>query len=78
MHAQTQAKQALRWLLARHNLLPPYKCPFGPRGLYWFGRMDFGPIDNPIRDELLERLQYFTRQLQAMDARLAELSPAIP
>ena len=30
-YAQSQAKQALRWLLARHNLQAPYKCPFGPR-----------------------------------------------
>ncbi|MFZ1009100.1 MAG: IS110 family transposase [Candidatus Sulfotelmatobacter sp.] len=76
--AQTQAKQALRWLLARHNLQAPYKCPFGPRGLYWFRRMDFGPVDNPIRDELLERLQHFDRQLAAMDARLEELRPQYP
>ena len=76
--AQTQVKQAFRWLLARHNVNPPYKCPFGPRGLYWFSRQDFGPVDNPIRDELLERLQHFDKQLKAMDARLSELRPAYP
>jgi transposase len=74
-HAQTQTKQGLRWLLARHNMNPPYKCPFGPRGLYWFRRMDFGQVDNPIRDELLERLKHFDVQLAAMDARLEELRP---
>jgi transposase len=78
VHAQTQAKQALRWLLARHKLRPPYKYPFGPRGLYWFVRMGFGPIDNAIRDELLERLQHFNQQLQAMDVRLTELRPQYP
>jgi transposase len=77
-HAQTQVKQALRWLLARHNINPPYKCPFGPRGRYWFARQDFGAVDNPIRDELLERLQHFDRQLGAMDARLEELRPQYP
>jgi len=77
-HAQTQVKQAFRWLLARHNMNPPYKCPFGPRGRYWFARQDFGAVDNPIRDELLERLGHFDRQLAAMDARLAELRPEYP
>lgn len=76
--AQTQAKQALRWLLARHNVNPPYQHPFGPRGLYWFSRQDYGPVDNPVRDELIERLQHFNNQLAAMDARLAELRPAYP
>jgi transposase len=77
-HAQSQAKQALRWLLARHNLKAPYKCPFGPRGLVWFKRVDFGRVDNPIRDELLERLQHFDRQLAAMTARLEELRVEYP
>jgi len=77
-HAQTQVKQAFRWLLARHNVNPPYKCPFGPRGLYWFSRQDFGPVDNPIRDELLDRLRHFDKQLAAIDARLSELWPSYP
>jgi transposase len=77
-HAQTQGKQALRWLLARHNMNPPYTCPFGPKGLYWFSRQDFGPIDNPIRDELLERLHHFKTQLAAMDAKFEELRVDYP
>jgi transposase len=77
-HAQTQVKQAFRWLLARHNMNPPYKCPFGPRGLYWFSRQDFGPVDNAIRDELLERLQHFDKQLAAMDARFKEIRVDYP
>lgn len=77
-HAQTEVKQSLRWLLARHNMNPPYKCPFGPRGIYWFRRIDFGPVDNPIRDELLERLEHFGKQLTAIDARLEELRPQYP
>lgn len=76
--AQTQVKQAFRWLLARHNMNPPYKCPFGPKGLYWFSRQDFGPIDNPLRDELLERLQHFSRQLAAMDAWFEKLRADYP
>lgn len=76
--AQTQVKSFLRWLLARHNLIAPYKCPFGPRGLTWFQRMDFGPVDNPIRDELLERLRHFDKELMAMDRRLESLRLEYP
>lgn len=77
-NAQTEVKQALRWLLARHNMNPPYKCPFGPKGRYWFSRQDFGPVDNPIRDELLDRLQHFTKQLAGMDARFEEIRGDYP
>ena len=71
-HGQTQVKQGLRCILARHNLLARYKYPFGPRGLYWFSRQDFGLVDNPVRDELLARLAHYSRELGAIDARLAK------
>src|SRR5581483_445791 len=76
--AHTQVKSFLRWLLARHNLNAPYKFPFGPRGLVWFRRMDFGPVDSPIRDELIERLLHFDKELSAMDVRLEALRPQYP
>lgn len=75
---QTQAKNYLRWLLARHNLKAPYRCPFGPRGVYWFSRVDFGPVDNPIRDELLRRLTHYGQELAAVDATLESLRPQFP
>lgn len=75
---QTQVKIGLRLLLARHNWAAPYKCPFGPRGLYWFGRQDFGPVDNFIRDELLERFAHFRKQIEALDERLEQLRPEYP
>ena len=37
-----KAKINLRALLARQNLTAPYKIPFGPRGLAWFRKQDFG------------------------------------
>ena len=77
-HQQTQTKNYLRWLLARHNVTPPYRCPFGPRGIYWFSRYDFGPVDNPIRDELLKRLVHYGDELMAVDARLEALRPQFP
>jgi transposase len=75
---QTQAKNYLRWLLARHNVKAPYRCPFGPRGIYWFSRQDFGPVDNPIRDELLKRMQHYRDELAAIDARLQSLRSQFP
>ena len=64
--------------MARHNSKAPYKCPFGARGIYWFSRQDFGPVDNPIRDELLKRLVHYGEELAAVDARLESLRPQFP
>jgi len=43
---QTEAKIQLRALLARQNRSAPYKTPFGPRGLAWFRKQDFGPLES--------------------------------
>jgi transposase len=75
---ETQTKNLLRWLLARHNLKAPYVCPFGPRGLYWFSRQDFGVVDNSIRDELLLRLQHYQKQMTAVADRLSAVRPQYP
>jgi transposase len=75
---QTQAKIGLWLLLARHNRAAPYKCPFGPRGLYWFSRQDFGPTDKFIRDELLERFAHYQKQIAALNDRLEALRPEYP
>jgi len=75
---ETQTKNLLRWLLARHNLNAPYRCPFGPRGLYWFSRQDFGEIDNSIRDELLVRLLHYQQTIKAVDDRLSAVRPNDP
>jgi transposase len=71
-------KTSLRAMLARHNMEALYQCPFGPRGLYWFSKQDFGLVDNAVRDELLERFQHYSRQMEAINARLVELQPKYP
>lgn len=78
VHSQVESKNLLRWLIARHNITAPYKCPFGPRGRYWFHRLDLGPTDNHVRDELLERHAHYNRQLQLVDARLDALKANFP
>lgn len=72
------AKVGLRALLARHNRTAPYRVPFGPRGLAWFARQQFGPIDDDVRDELLARLRHFRGRIAAVDARLEGLRPEFP
>lgn len=72
------AKIQLRGLLARQNRVAPHKIPFGPRGLAWFAKQDFGSIENLIRDELLMRLAHYGKQLTVMDERLAEISHEFP
>lgn len=73
-----QVKNQLRRLVARENLEPPYRCPFGPRGLYWFSRQDLGPMGNEMRDDLLERLEWVTQKQASMDRRLKEMAAAYP
>ena len=64
-----EAKIHLRALLARQNREAPFRVPFGVRGLAWFRRQDFGPIENLVRDELLARMRHFGRQID--DSRSA-------
>lgn len=71
-------KTSLRALLARHNVQPLYKYPFGPRGLYWFTKLDFGFVDNGARDELLARFAHFTTEIDRADARMKDLQPSYP
>lgn len=72
------AKISMRWILARHNIVPPLKSPFGPRGRYWLSRQDFGPVDNAARDEILKRLQHFSQQIDNCQKRLEQLRPEFP
>jgi transposase len=75
---RARAKIKLRDLLARQNLLSPYKTPFGPRGLAWFRAQDFGLVGNMLRDELLARLEHYDRHIDFFDAQLARCQPDFP
>ena len=77
--AETQTKIFLRWLLARHNMKALYYVgPFGSRGLYWFKRQEFGPVDNSIRDEMLARRLHYQKEIAAADDRLRSLQRQFP
>jgi transposase len=75
---QAEVKIKLRALLARQNREAPFRVPFGPRGLAWFGQQDFGPIENLIRDELLARLSHYRRQLTILDEQIARTGGDFP
>ena len=72
------AKVHLRALLARQNCEAPFRVPFGVRGLAWFRRQDFGPIENLVRDELLARMTHFGQQISTLDRHLAEMAHRFP
>ena len=78
VRAQSKVKINLRALLARGNRLAPYKIPFGPRGLSWFVKQDFGPVENMVRDELLARLRHYIEYLALIDQRLEEVRDDFP
>lgn len=73
-----EVKIQLRALLARQNRESPYRTPFGPRGLGWFRGQDFGPIENTVRDELLERFRHYAKQMALFDKRLGGMQEAFP
>jgi transposase len=73
-----KVKIQLRDLLARQNRESPYRTPFGPRGLGWFRGQDFGPIENMVRDELLERFRHYAKHIALFDKRLEEMRQAFP
>jgi transposase len=73
-----EAKIQLRALLARQNRQAPYRMPFGPRGLAWFGNQDFGWIENLCRDELLARLTHYGQQAAIIDRHIERLGGAFP
>ena len=78
VRGQAEGKINLRALLARRNRAAPYKVPFGPRGLAWFAREDFGPVENLVRDELLARMRHFREHVAAIDRRLEEVRRQFP
>jgi transposase len=75
---QAKVKILLRGLLARLNRPAPFRVPFGPRGVAWFRKQDFGAVDNFVRDELLARLRHFGCQITILDKKLEELQTVFP
>jgi transposase len=75
---RAEAKIKLRDLLARQNLVSPYKTPFGPRGLAWFRSQDFGLVGNLLRDELLARLWHYDRQIAVFNEQLEKCRAEFP
>jgi transposase len=73
-----EVKIQLRALLARQNRESPYRTPFGPRGLGWFRGQNFGPIEDMVRDELLERFRHYAKQMILFDKRMEEMRQAFP
>jgi transposase len=75
---RAEVKIKLRALLARQNRQAPYRVPFGKRGLAWFGKQDFGRMENLVRDELLLRLEHYRKQLAILAEHMAGLRKAFP
>ena len=63
---------------ARQNRQAPYRVPFGVRGIAWFHKQDFGPIENLVRDELLERLEHYRKQLAILESHVVALREVFP
>jgi len=74
----TLAKSQVHALLARANVHPPFKTPFGKRGRQWLARLDLGLSGNLSRDELLRRLEHYGREIAGLDTHLEKLVVEFP
>lgn len=75
---KSETKIGLRAILARNNMVAPYRVPFGPRGLKWFAQQSFGSAEDAVRDELMARLKHYSLEITAVDERLEKLSLSYP
>jgi transposase len=71
-------KNSLRALLARYNMEPIFKYPWGPRGMCWFSKQQFGLVDNAVRDELIARFRHYKLEIEAVNERLEGLQLLYP
>ena len=77
-YGATLAKNQVHALLARANVHPPFKTPFGKRGRRWLAGLDLGLAGNLARDELLRRLEHYGREVAALDGHLERLASEFP
>lgn len=75
---QVEAKNELHALLARHNLHPPFRTPFGKRWTAWVTRVPLSAASEAVRAELLRRIAYFDEEKKRLDLALTELAPSFP
>jgi len=78
VRGQGSVKNSLRALLARYNMQPIFKFPWGPRGLCWLSKQQFGLVDNAVRDELIARFRHYKLEIEAVNNRLEGLRPLYP
>ena len=75
---ETEAKNELHAILARNNVHLPVKTPFCKRWKILVSGLELGPVDGAVRDELLERIDYFEKQLKRLDEALAAAAKSFP
>ncbi|UCC44977.1 MAG: IS110 family transposase [Candidatus Zixiibacteriota bacterium] len=75
---RTRVRNELRSILACANIESPMSCPFGPRGLKWFASLQLNPAADIVRDELIERLEYFETVIHKFDERLKTIAGHYP
>ena len=75
---EVEAKNELHALLARRNIHPPFKTPFGKRWTKWVAQTPLGVVEQAVRAELLRRLEHYAAERERLDQVLAELAPSFP
>src|SRR5262249_32408097 len=78
VRGQGAVESSRRSLLARYNMEPIFKYPFGPRGLCWLSKQNFGFVDNVVRDELIARFHHYASQIEGINEHLEKLATMYP
>ncbi len=75
---RTTVRNELRNILACANIVAPFSCPFGPRGLKWLASVNLNPVAEIVRDELIERLRHFETVINKFDKHLQSIAGDYP
>jgi len=75
---RTLVENKLHALLARVNVISPYKNTFGPRGRSWLRSVKMDESLSFLREELLERWTYYDGAIKRLNKHLEKIVPFYP
>jgi transposase len=75
---RTMAKNRLQGVLFRHNLQPPQGNPFTLSNRPWWEQLPLNAVERLRVSQDLDSVDYFTKQIEQLEAQLAHLSVSTP
>jgi transposase len=75
---RTQVGNGLHAMLGRVNVESPFTNTLGPRGRRWISSVMMDEAAGSVRDEHVERLEYYEQAIRRADERLAAVAGGFP